>query len=136
MARAVGFFHPGRDHSITVHDGSEILGGFVLNNFRGKTAEIHMESVDPRWCSKDLFWMVSHYAFVQTRCRKVLAPVRSDNYKTIDFCLRAGWRIEAILRDVFEDAHMLILSMTKDECPWLDHTPERWRSGGPTELAV
>lgn len=130
MERAVGYFNPARDHVISVHYGSEILGGFVLNNYLGRTAEIHMESVDPSAASRELLWMVFHYAFEQLGCRKLLALVPSNNYKAMELNLRAGWMIEAILRDVFDDKHMVILSMTKDQCPWLDYTPQRWRPAG------
>jgi hypothetical protein len=74
-------------------------------------------------------WMVFHYAFNQMRCTKLFAPVKSDMYDVISMDLRAGWRLETSLRDVFDDdTHLLILSMTKDTCPWLDYTPTKWRA--------
>jgi hypothetical protein len=129
MKRAQGFFTHGRDHSITVHnDLDDVVGGFVIVKYMGQSGAIHMAG-EGNWCSRELMWMVFHYAFNQCGYRKLLAPVKSDMYDVISMDLRAGWRLEATFSDVFEDdAHLLILSMTKETCPWLDHTPEKWRA--------
>lgn len=127
MQRADGYFREGWDHAFTSHDGERVLGGFALVGYLGSSLTIHMASEDPRWCSRELMWLVFHYAFEQLKCRKLLGAVRSDNYKAIELNLRAGWRIEAVIEDVFPDAHMLVISMTKDACRWLDYTPRSWR---------
>lgn len=129
MERAQGYFRPGTDHSFTSHDGDQVLGGIALVGYLGASFTAHMAGDDPRWFSRELAWLTFHYAFVQLECRKLLIPVRSDNYKSLSFCLRAGTRIEAVFEDVFPDAHMFVLSMTKDTCPWLDYTPRHWAVG-------
>ena len=132
MKRAQGFFIQGRDHSITMHnDLDDVVGGFVIVKYLGHSAAIRMAGEDGNWCSRELLWMVFHYAFNQLHCGKLLAPVKSDMYDVISMDLRAGWQLEATLRDMFEDGtHLLILSMTKDTCPWLNHTPTKWRANG------
>jgi hypothetical protein len=123
-----GCFREGFDHSFTTHDGDRVLGGFVLSTYMGDSMTIHMAAEDPHWCSRDLLWMVFHYAFEQAGCRKLFAPVRSDNYHALSENFRAGWHLEAVLRDAYTDGvHLMILEMTKDECPWLDYKPRAWR---------
>lgn len=126
MKRAEGYFRDGVDYAFTSHRDDQILGGFALVGYTGGSLTVHMAGDDPHWCSRELLWLVFHYAFVQLRVRKLLAPVRSDNWKAIELNLRAGWQVEAVLRDVFPDAHMLVLSMTKAGCPWLKHVPRQW----------
>jgi RimJ/RimL family protein N-acetyltransferase len=71
---------------------------------------------------------VFHYAFVQLGCLKVLAPVRSDNHAAIAIDLRAGWHLETVIRDIYAPGvDMLVLTMTKENCPWLAHEPKAWR---------
>lgn len=130
MERAHGFFRPGVDHSFTSHDGNEILGGFAMTGYIGGSMSIHMAAQSPHWCSRELLWLPFHYGFEQLKLRKMFAPVRSDNYAAISENLRAGWIIEAVLSDAFDTAHMFVLSMTRDTCPWLAYEPKHWRSGG------
>lgn len=127
MQRAEGYFRDGWDHAFTSHRGDKILGGIVLSGYLGGSIAVHMAAEDRRWCSRDLLWLAFHYAFEQLQCIKVLAPLRSDNYKALEINLRSGWQIEAVLRDAFPGAHMLVLSMTKDACPWLDYSPRAWK---------
>lgn len=130
MSRVTGVFTPGWDHSFTVHDGDQILGGFVLCHYLGASATIHVAGVEgENWCSRELLWMVFDYGFNQLNCQKLIAPIKSTNFKSLSVSLRAGWTVEAIIRDVYPDAHMFILTMLKETCPWLDYKPQHWRSG-------
>lgn len=127
MERAEGYFRDGYDHAFSSHDGDRILGGFALVGYLGASMTVHMAGDDPRWFSRDLAWLTFHYAFEQLGVRKLLAPVRSDNYPVMALNLRAGWQIETVIRDAFPDSHMVILSMTKPTCPWLNHKPRVWQ---------
>jgi hypothetical protein len=127
MSRVNGVFTPGSDHSFSSHDGDKILGGFVLTYFIGGSITVHMASQDKRWCSRDLLWLVFHYAFEQLGCYKMLTPLASDMHEVIDMDMRAGWVFETIIRDAYAPGkHMLILGMTKEICPWLKHKPKSW----------
>lgn len=139
MAVAGGKFAPGLDHSFSNHlfpDGSEppgptppCLGGFVLSTYLGTAMTVHMAGLDPRWCSRDLLWMVFHYGFVQLGCKKLIAPVRSDNISAIGLDIRAGWRLEGRIANVYDNADLLILTMEKPDCRWLRIKPRTYRPG-------
>jgi hypothetical protein len=129
MDRVTGVFTPGWDHSFSSHRDGEILGGFVVCKYLGASATMHMAGLDPGWCSRELLWLAFDYSFNQLGLGKLIAPVRSDNYYGLSIDLRAGWRVEGLIRDVYPGAtHMFILTMTKDSCPWLDYKPRQWRS--------
>ena len=120
-------FTPGWDNSFSSHEGDRILGGFVLTNFIGGSITVHMASQDKRWCSRDLLWLIFHYGFDQLGVHKMLTPLPSDNHAVIAMDMRAGWGLEAVVRDVYSPGvHMLILGMTKETCPWLKHQPRVW----------
>jgi hypothetical protein len=129
MRRCGGVFHPERDHSFTTWRNGEIAGGFVLADYTGASMTVHCAGDDKGWCSRDLLWMVFHYAFEQLGLAKLIATVRSNNYAALAVDLRAGWQLEAVVRDVFPDAHMMILTMEKETCPWLKVRPKGWMPG-------
>lgn len=129
MGQLGGIFTPKLDNTFSSHDGDRILGGFVLTWFLGGSLTVHMASQDKHWCSRELLWLVFHYAFEQLGVHKMLTPLSSQQHEIIAMDMRAGWGLEATIRDAYEPGHhMLILSMTKDTCPWLRYKPKRWQS--------
>jgi len=126
MQRAGGVFTLGHAHSLSTHRNEEIQGGFVLDGFTGVCALVHMAG-EPGWCTPDLLWMVFDYGFNQLGVKKLLAMVRSDNYLALSLDLRAGWRVETLVRDMYgEGVHAFILYMMPEFCRWLNHVPKGW----------
>jgi RimJ/RimL family protein N-acetyltransferase len=135
MGRAGGRFNPACDHSFATFDGNKILGGIVLMDYLGNSWSAHMAAEDKRWFSRDLAWLVFHYAFVQCGCHKMVTGVRSDNHRAISADLRGGWELEAVIRDLYAPGvHMMVLTMVPERCPWLKYRPGGWRSN-KTEAA-
>jgi RimJ/RimL family protein N-acetyltransferase len=128
MERVDGSFRDGADHSFSSHEDGKILGGFALTGYMGLAMSIHMAARSPRWFSRELAWIAFHYPFVQLGVRKLIAPVSSGNFHSETLCRRAGWREEARLRDLFPDADLILFTMTRDQCRWLNYTPARWHS--------
>jgi hypothetical protein len=127
MSRLDSVFTPKQDNVFSSHDGDRILGGFVLTHFIGGSITVHMAAQDKRWCSRDLLWLVFHYAFEQLGCHKMLSPVPSSKPNVIDMDIRGGWTVEAVIQDAYAPGvHMFILGMTREACPWLKHTPKVW----------
>jgi hypothetical protein len=130
MRRCGGVFAPERDRTIANYDGSEILGGFVLSGYLGAAISVHTAGDAPGWCSRDLLWMVFHYAFVQLGCRKVIAPVAADNHHALALDMRAGFRLETVITDVYPNGvDLMVLSMTPDHCRWLNIKPTGYQPG-------
>lgn len=128
MDQVGGFFTPDYDHSfVSVREGAK-LGGFACCAYLGASMTVHMAGVDPRWCSRDLLWMVFDYAFMQLGLRKLIAPVRSNNLVALAQDLRAGFRVEAVVRDAYPDADMILLTMDRGSCRWLDIRPTGYKS--------
>jgi hypothetical protein len=128
MKRVGGFFHPGLDHSFCNARDGQIVGGFVCAGFMGTSMQVHMAGTDEKWCSRELLWLLFDYAFVELGCTKLIAPVPSWNQAALRMDLRAGWRLEAVLSNVTPDGDLMLLTMTRDECPWLKQkAPDGWR---------
>lgn len=133
MAQCGGRFDPEQDRVFATHRldalGDHLLGGFALTDYNGASLQVHMAG-SGRWCSRTLLWMMFHYAFIQAGCRKLIAPVPSDNLKALELDLRAGWRIETKLTNVLPDGRDLwLLTMLPGDCRWLRVKPHGWAPG-------
>jgi hypothetical protein len=131
MARLNAVFTPKQDNVFSSYDSDgNIMGGFVLSHFIGGSITVHMAAQDKHWCSRDLLWIIFHYAFEQLGCYKMLTPLSSKMHDVIAMDLRAGWVLEAVVRDAYAPGeHMLILGMTKEACRWLNYKPKHWVPG-------
>lgn len=135
MERARGVFTEETDVSIANYRGDELLGGFALTAYLDASMCVHMAGTEPGWCSRDLLWMVFDYAFNQLGLYKLFALVKSTNYDALAQDMRAGFKLDTVLTDAFPDAHLMILSMKRDECRWLDRKPVHYRSNRAKEAA-
>jgi hypothetical protein len=45
--------------------------------------------------------------------------VEQANEHALKFDLRLGFRVEAVLPDMFVSGPGVVVTMTRDECPWL-----------------
>jgi len=127
--QAHGLFTPGRDHTFTSHRDGKLLGGFMVQHYIGNSMQVHAAGISKYWASRELFWLVSDYIFNQLGCYKAIAMIRSDNDSSLAFTLRAGGSVEAVIKDAFASGvHLVMVTMTKDACPWLDYKPKRWAS--------
>lgn len=129
MHQVSGFFTPGFDHAFVSYRDGARAGGFALCGYLGAAMSVHMAGRDPRWCSRDLLWMVFDYAFNQLGLRKLVAPVASTNTIALEQDLRAGFRLEARIRDAYPDGDLLLLTMTRENCRWLNIRPQSYKSG-------
>src|SRR5262245_20996152 len=125
MERAGGHYVPVFSHSLSTHDGDRILGGFVLTDYiRRASAVVSMAVEGPGWCTRVLLVRLFEYAFHQLGIRKLFALIRSDNTQSIELCMRAGWRMETTIREVYgPEVHGVLLYMTPEICRWLSMIP-------------
>ena len=115
-------FNEALDHSIaTFDDNGALLGGFVVCGYTQASMVVHMAGCTPSWCSRELMRVLFSYGFDQLGLRRMLATVSSANTRALELDLRAGWRMEAIIEDAYPDGHMIILSMDRARCKWLEH---------------
>lgn len=133
MARVGGVFTPSHDHSFSTYRDGGIIGGFTLCAYLGASMTIHDAGLDEKWCSPDLLWLTFDYSFNQLGLKKLIAPVFSTNAHALQLDLRAGFVVEAIIKDAVPDGNLMLLTMTREQCRWLKITPKRWRAGRAME---
>jgi hypothetical protein len=129
MGHAGGTFTDGSDAVFLSHRGEKRLGGIVATGNLSGSIMFHMGATESDWMSRDLLWLVFDFAFNQVGVRKVIATVASTNDTSMAITLRAGFRVEAVVRDATSDGHLMILTMERRACRWLNYKSRAWRSG-------
>lgn len=101
-------------------NGDEILGGFLITNFRkGLSVHMHAAGIAHEWITRDLLARTFGYVFNGLEVRRVLAMVEATNEAGIEFVKRIGCHYVATIPDGGRDGDLVVLSMTKDQCRFL-----------------
>jgi hypothetical protein len=124
IAKAAGvILNPHGDVVISHSRRGELTGGMIYNNFTGSSINLHIAGFDPRWGDRDLVWMGFDYPFNQLGCSKVFGQVPASNKQALEFDLKLGFKVETVIKDVFPDGDLLVVSMSKGDCRWLNLKP-------------
>jgi hypothetical protein len=135
IAKEVGvFFNPECDHAIIRTEDDKLLGGVIYQGYTGASIRAHIAGFAPRWIDKDMLWMMFDYPFGQLGVNKIIGHVHSTNLKALDFNRKLGFKEEARIAGVFRDADLVIMSMRRENCRWLERGKRRgiFRERGST----
>jgi RimJ/RimL family protein N-acetyltransferase len=79
-------------------DGKIIaVAGF--DTYYGESIQTHI-AIDGR-INREFIWFIMYYPFDQLGVKKVIAPIRSNNEKSIRFAKHLGFELEAIIKHVY-----------------------------------
>lgn len=109
----------GIDHNIARVKNGKLLGGVTYHSYTGSCVELNMAGFDPHWGCKDLLWAIFAYPFIQLKCSKIIARVKDTNLRALKLILRTGFTEENRIKDAFPDGELIILSMRREDCKWL-----------------
>lgn len=119
---------PGRGHIIGLWDDQAgPLAGCLFENHNGASIVLHIATDGTRrWMNREYLWFVFYFPFVQLGVTKIIAPVESTNTICAKFVEHIGFTLEATLKDAAPKGDLLIYTMVKDQCKWLN-LKERYR---------
>jgi len=100
-----------------------LLGGVIYDGFNGASCRMHVASFHKSWLSRDMLWVCFHYPFVQCNLLKVLAFIPSRNQKVLDFNAKLGFIQEFRIKDASVGGDLVITSMRREDCRWLNIKP-------------
>lgn len=125
IAESAGvIFNPAADVMISHLDkNGELTGGVIYNGYTKASINMHVAAFNPRWGSRDMLWVCFDYPFNQLGCRKVFGQVPSKNDHALEFNLKLGFKIEALIPDVFPEDDLIVVSMPREDCRWLNIKP-------------
>jgi RimJ/RimL family protein N-acetyltransferase len=110
-----------------VDKDGKLLGGVIFDGWTGSCVFAHQGSFDPHWLSRDMLWTCFDYPFNQLKVKKICGTIPSSNPKLLELNLKFGFKVEAVIKDGYRDSDMLVMSMTRDECRWLNIKPRGLR---------
>lgn len=124
IAEAAGvIFNPEADVIISRLSNEELVGGVLYNGYTRASINMHVAAFSPRWGSRDMLWVCFDYPFNQLGCKKVFGQVPSKNEHALEFNLKLGFKIETLIPDVFPEDDLLVVSMVREDCRWLNIKP-------------
>lgn len=105
------------------HGEPEVRGGAIFTDFNKATIQIHCASVKGRrWLTRELLWHAFNYGFVVCGCSKLIAPVPETNTRALDLNKHLGFTVETVIGGVFLDGGLLVMSMRREDCRFLDRS--------------
>lgn len=104
--------------AIGLKKSGHLIAGVLYDNYNFRSIAMHVAG-EGNWLNREYLWLCFHYPFVQLGVNKVIGFVSSANEKALNFDLRLGFKHESTIKDAAKDGDILILTMTKEQCPWL-----------------
>lgn len=123
-----GHWFPGRGSIIGLWDQKLCipLAACLFEGCNGASIMLHIAANGKRWMNREYLWFVFYYPFIQLGINKIISPVEGGNAACRTFIEHIGFTLEATLKDAAPQGDLLIYTMTKDQCKWLN-LKERYR---------
>lgn len=121
MNRVGGEWLPGRGSTIGLwEDGVGPVAGLLYESCNGASVLGHLTGIGRKWMNREFLWFCFYYPFEQLKVNKILGLVESTNLEAQRLNTHLGFRLEATLKDAAPKGDLLIYSMTRDQCKWLN----------------
>lgn len=122
-------FNPMADKVISRTDkDGKLLGGVIYEGFISNCVFMHQGSFAKHWLSGDMLWLLFDYPFNQLKVGVVCGTVPSSRPDLVTFNERIGFRVECSIKGAYKDGDLVIMSMRRPECRWLNVKPKSIRS--------
>lgn len=102
-----------------MEDG-KILAVVAYNYFNGASVHVHIAAEGTDWLNMGFRWYCFHYPFNELGVKKIISPTSSTNKKALRFAKHLGFKKEATIKDAHPDGDIILLTMTPEECKYLE----------------
>lgn len=118
-ARAGGKFCADAMQAIGLEKNGNIIAGVIYERYNGESMWVHV-AIEGRLTPAYLR-AIFDYPFVYCDVKKVIGTVSSGNVKAIKFDENLGFTEEARIRDAAPDGDIIIYTMSKDQCRYINY---------------
>ncbi len=119
--RTGGTYFEGSGQGIGLLRGDVLVAGVLFDAFNGRSVQMHVASDGTRaWMTRAYLAVCFDYPFNQLRVKKIVGLVDSENADAIRFDTALGFAHEATLTDAGRNGDLLLLTMTRDQCRFLE----------------
>lgn len=102
------------------HRNGRLVAGVVFNEFNGVNMNMHVAAAENGWLTRQFLWTCFDYPFNQAGVRWVTGLVGEGNSAARKFDEHIGFVLEARLKDRHPTGDLLIYSMAKRDCRWIN----------------
>lgn len=100
--------------------GDKVTAAVAFNSFCGRTCQMH-QVLSKNSVTRRFLWAAFDYPFNQADCVEVVGIVKSSNEAALKLDFHLGFReIYRVPAGWSKDEDMVILTMRKEECKWLE----------------
>lgn len=121
--RAGGQYSGGTTVGLTELRGAfpSLIAGVMYDQFNGASICMHV-AAEPgkRWMTREYLWFCFYYPFVQLGVQKIIGLVPAANEIALRFDKHLGFEEEHRIRDAHPRGDLVILSMTREQCRFLE----------------
>lgn len=111
----------GRGTAIGLFSDEGWIAGVIYDSWNGRSLCMHVAAVPgARWMTKDYLQVCFAYPFLQLGCSKLIGLVGEGNMQARKFDEHLGFVLEATLEDAHPDGKLLVYTMTKEQCRWIN----------------
>lgn len=119
-------FVPGHTRVISRTIEGVFAGGVLYEGYiPGGSITMHAAATDPRWWNRDMAWAVFAYPFAILGVSVCLIFVLASNRRSLKFCRGIGFQDEHVVPDAAPGGGVVLLSMRKSGCRWLNGPPPK-----------
>lgn len=102
-------------------EDDRLIAGVLYDCYNGSSMCMHVAAVPGRhWMTKDFLRVVFAYPFRQVGVQKLIGLVGSGNVDARRFDENIGFVLEATLKGAHPDGDLLVYTMTREQCRWLN----------------
>jgi RimJ/RimL family protein N-acetyltransferase len=111
-------WNPVGTEAIGLERRGELVAGVMYENWNGKSCVCHI--VVEGLITPTYLAAIFHFPFVHGGLDKIIAPVAESNAQSIKFVEKLGFRKEAQILDAHPDGSILLFTMTRDTCRFIE----------------
>lgn len=116
-----GTYYAGSGQGIGLEKDGVLIAGVLFDNCNGRSVQMHVASDGTRrWMTREYLAISFDYPFNQLKVKKIVGLVDSANTDAQRFDMALGFQHEATLKDAGRQGDLLLLTMTREQCRFLD----------------
>ncbi len=121
VAERTGGEWTGRGQAFGLVDDTKLIAGVILDAYNGASIMMHV-AAEPgsRWLNRNFLWACFSYPFDQLKVKKIIGLVGEGNTAARKFDENLGFVLETTLKDAHPDGSLLIYTMNREQCRWLN----------------
>ena len=101
----------------------KLVAGVAYCEWNGVNVVCHIASDgSKRWATREYLWTIFDYPFTQLGCRRITVAVGEGNSASRRFVQHLGFTQEATLDSAHPTGDLLLFSMFKERCRWLQQS--------------